>query len=384
MHLVFRLLKPFTGLIIVALMAWYFSDLLLYIIIAAVLSVVSRPMARYLKTLQFRKLRFSHSAAAALTLLIVILIAVSFMLFFVPLINRQALMISSIDTVAVSNYFSGFLTDIEGFLATYNILPAGQSLNSYIEEQLIQLIGIINFGSIFGGLISTTGTIFMGTFTVLFLTFFFLSDETLLRNSVMAIVPENNQEGFGQVLSDSRVLLTRYLLGVVFELISMMTIISITLSILGIPNALLIGFLGGLMNIIPYLGPLIGASIGIVLGVVSVLSMGTFDQLWTTILFILLTFSGANLIDNLLLQPLIYSKSVKAHPIEILLVIIMAGKLAGIGGMILAIPVYTIIRLMLRQFLSHSRIVAALTRSMDSKDDEHIVGAHTADENNKE
>jgi len=383
MHLVFRLLKPFTGLIIVALMAWYFSDLLLYIIIAAVLSVVSRPMARYLKTLQFRKLRFSHSAAA-LTLLIVILIAVSFMLFFVPLINRQALMISSIDTVAVSNYFSGFLTDIEGLLATYNILPAGQSLNSYIEEQLIQLIGIINFGSIFGGLISTTGTIFMGTFTVLFLTFFFLSDETLLRNSVMAIVPENNQEGFGQVLSDSRVLLTRYLLGVVFELISMMTIISITLSILGIPNALLIGFLGGLMNIIPYLGPLIGASIGIVLGVVSVLSMGTFDQLWTTILFILLTFSGANLIDNLLLQPLIYSKSVKAHPIEILLVIIMAGKLAGIGGMILAIPVYTIIRLMLRQFLSHSRIVAALTRSMDSKDDEHIVGAHTADENNKE
>lgn len=306
------------------------------------------------------------------------------MLFFVPLINRQALMISSIDTVAVSNYFSGFLTDIEGLLATYNILPAGQSLNSYIEEQLIQLIGIINFGSIFGGLISTTGTIFMGTFTVLFLTFFFLSDETLLRNSVMAIVPENNQEGFGQVLSDSRVLLTRYLLGVVFELISMMTIISITLSILGIPNALLIGFLGGLMNIIPYLGPLIGASIGIVLGVVSVLSMGTFDQLWTTILFILLTFSGANLIDNLLLQPLIYSKSVKAHPIEILLVIIMAGKLAGIGGMILAIPVYTIIRLMLRQFLSHSRIVAALTRSMDSKDDEHIVGAHTADENNKE
>jgi len=348
MHLVFRLLKPFTGLIIVALMAWYFSDLLLYIIIAAVLSVVSRPMARYLKTLQFRKLRFSHSAAAALTLLIVILIAVSFMLFFVPLINRQALMISSIDTVAVSNYFSGFLTDIEGLLATYNILPAGQSLNSYIEEQLIQLIGIINFGSIFGGLISTTGTIFMGTFTVLFLTFFFLSDETLLRNSVMAIVPENNQEGFGQVLSDSRVLLTRYLLGVVFELISMMTIISITLSILGIPNALLIGFLGGLMNIIPYLGPLIGASIGIVLGVVSVLSMGTFDQLWTTILFILLTFSGANLIDNLLLQPLIYSKSVKAHPIEILLVIIMAGKLAGIGGMILAIPVYTIIRLMIK------------------------------------
>lgn len=385
MSLIYRLIKPFIGLIVVGLMAWYFSDLLLYIIIAAVLSIVSRPMLRYLRSIQIGRLKINQSLAAALTLMAVILIAISFLMFIVPLVNRQAMMISSIDTVAVSNYFSAFLRDIEGMLSTYNILPAGQTLNSYIEEQLIHLIGMINFSSIFGGLISTTGTIFMGTFTVLFLTFFFLSDQTLLRNSVLAIIPEKNQDGLGQVLSESRILLTRYLLGVLFELISMMTIISVTLSILGIPNALLIGFLGGLMNVIPYLGPLIGASIGIILGIVSVLSTGAFDLLWSHALLILLTFIGANLIDNILLQPLIYSKSVKAHPIEILLVIIMAGKLAGIGGMVLAIPVYTVLRLLMRQFLSSSKIVAALTRSMDETHKEHLKkhNANNFQENTK-
>jgi predicted PurR-regulated permease PerM len=383
MPLMLRLLKPFAGLIIVGLMAWYFSDLLIYIIIAAGLSVISRPLSRQIKSIRIGRFGINQSASALITLLLVLMVAASFLMFIVPLVNKQAMMISSIDAEAVSKYFSGFLTEIQKLLITYHLLQPDQSLTSFIEEQLIRLFGMVNIGSIFGGLINTTGTIFMGTFIIIFLTFFFMRDENLIRMSLMAIVPEKNQVDFGHVLSESRVLLTRYLLGILLELIAMMTLITLGLSIFGIQNALLIGFLGGLMNIIPYLGPLIGASIGVILGVVSVLSMGAYDQLWTIVLFILITFSGANLIDNILLQPVIYSKSVKAHPIEILLVIIMAGKLAGIGGMILAIPVYTVLRLLLRQFLGKSRIVAALTRSMDSQDDEHTNNTQIRGNNDK-
>jgi predicted PurR-regulated permease PerM len=383
MPLMLRLLKPFAGLIIVGLMAWYFSDLLIYIIIAAGLSVISRPLSRQIKSIRIGRFGINQSASALITLLLVLMVAASFLMFIVPLVNKQAMMISSIDTEAVSKYFSGFLTEIQKLLITYHLLQPDQSLTSFIEEQLIRLFGMVNIGSIFGGLINTTGTIFMGTFIIIFLTFFFMRDENLIRMSLMAIVPEKNQVDFGHVLSESRVLLTRYLLGILLELIAMMTLITLGLSIFGIQNALLIGFLGGLMNIIPYLGPLIGASIGVILGVVSVLSMGAYDQLWTIVLFILITFSGANLIDNILLQPVIYSKSVKAHPIEILLVIIMAGKLAGIGGMILAIPVYTVLRLLMRQFLGKSRIVAALTRSMDSQDDEHTNNTQIRGNNDK-
>ena len=168
-------------------------------------------------------------------------------------------------------------------------------------------------------------------------------------------------------MTDSRRLLTRYFLGILLELTSMMTLIGIGLTIFGVKNALVIGFLGGLMNIIPYLGPIIGATLGMVLGVISVLSLAQYDLVFVTLITILGVFAGANLVDNIVLQPLIYSKSVKAHPVEIFLVIIMAGKVAGIGGMIIAIPTYTVLRVLARQFLSQIKIVKVLTGNMQMK-----------------
>ncbi|HPE43033.1 MAG TPA: AI-2E family transporter, partial [Bacteroidales bacterium] len=209
-----------------------------------------------------------------------------------------------------------------------------------------------------------TSSILMGIFIVLFLSFFFLKDPNLLRSIIMAITPELYVKDVQVVLTDSRILLTRYLLGILLELASMMTIISLTLTAFGVQNAIIIGFLGGLMNIIPYLGPIIGASIGVTLGIISVLSSGHYDAVLITTLIIIGTFVIANLLDNILLQPIIYSKSVKAHPIEIFLVIIMAGKVFGVAGMIIAIPTYTIIRVIARQFLSQLKFVKALTENM--------------------
>lgn len=150
----------------------------------------------------------------------------------------------------------------------------------------------------------------------------------------------------------------------------MMTLITIGLSVFGIENAIIIGFLGGLMNIIPYLGPMIGASIGVIIGTISVLSLGYYDQVIATTLIIVGTFAAANTIDNILLQPLIYAKSVKAHPIEIFLVIIIAGKIGGVVGMIIAIPTYTLIRIVARQFLSQLKFVKVLTESLQIDNEE--------------
>jgi predicted PurR-regulated permease PerM len=75
-------------------------------------------------------------------------------------------------------------------------------------------------------------------------------------------------------------------------------------------------------------------------------------------------FAAANLIDNTVLQPLIYSNSVKAHPVEIFLVILIAGSLAGIPGMILAIPTYTMLRVIAKEFLSQFKVVQSLTRNI--------------------
>lgn len=364
MNAFLNFLKPLTGLIIFILLGWYFSDILSYIIISAVLSLLGRPLVNRLEKLRVYRFKINSAIAAGISLIVMIMVFGLFILFIVPLISNQARIIANIDTDAVSNYFSEPLNNIYAFLVNYNVLNADQSITLFFEQQLNQLLDVAHFTNFFGHLISATSSILMGVFIVLFLTFFFLKDPNLLRSIIMSITPEAYTKDVQLVMTDSRILLTRYFLGIILELTSMMTIISLTLTAFGIQNAIIIGFLGGLMNIIPYLGPIIGASIGVTLGVISVLSSGYYDAVFITSLIILGTFSIANVIDNILLQPIIYSKSVKAHPIEIFLVIIMAGKVFGIAGMIIAIPTYTVFRVIAKQFLSQFKFIQALTENM--------------------
>lgn len=364
MNAFFRFLKPLTGVILISFMAWYFSDIFMYIIISALLSLVGRPLSSRLQQLHIGKFRINQAGAATITLISMLLVFGLFILFIVPLISRQAIIITDIDTEAVTAYFAEPLNAVYKFLVQYNVLQADQSIGVFIEQQLNQILDVTHFTNVFGQLLSATSTIFMGLFIVLFLTFFFLKDPNLLRSIIMALTPEQYVKDMQIIMTDSRILLTRYFLGILLELASMMTIISLVLTFFGVKNGIIIGFLGGLMNIIPYLGPIIGATIGITLGVISVLSSGQFDLVGLTAIIIAATFIAANVLDNILLQPIIYSKSVKAHPIEIFLVIIMAGKVAGIFGMVIAIPTYTIFRVVARQFLSQLKFIQALTENM--------------------
>lgn len=364
MNAFFRFLKPLTGVILISFMAWYFSDIFMYIIISALLSLVGRPLSSRLQQLHIRKFRINQAGAATITLISMLLVFGLFILFIVPLISRQAIIITDIDTEAVTAYFAEPLNAVYKFLVQYNVLQADQSIGVFIEQQLNQILDVTHFTNIFGQLLSATSTIFMGLFIVLFLTFFFLKDPNLLRSIIMALTPEQYVKDIQIIMTDSRILLTRYFLGILLELASMMTIISLVLTFFGVKNGIIIGFLGGLMNIIPYLGPIIGATIGITLGVISVLSSGQFDLVGLTAIIIAATFIAANVLDNILLQPIIYSKSVKAHPIEIFLVIIMAGKVAGIFGMVIAIPTYTVFRVVARQFLSQLKFIQVLTENM--------------------
>lgn len=345
-------------------MAWYFSDIFTFIVISAILSLIGRPLSSRLQRIRIKKFRVNATFAAGITILSMLLVSFLIILFIVPLISRQASIISNIDTEAVSAYFAEPFNDFYHLLVRYNVLQPNQSIGLFFEDQLNQLLSVAHFKNLFGHLLNATSTVFMGLFIVLFLTFFFLKDPNLLRSIIMSLTPEKYVKDIKVVMTDSRLLLTRYLLGIMLELALMMTFITLGLMFFGVQNALIIGFLGGLMNIIPYLGPIIGVSIGILLGIISVLSSGDFDMVGITTLFIAGTFIVANIVDNILLQPFIYSKSVKAHPIEIFLVIIMAGKVGGIFGMVIAIPAYTVFRVVARQFLSQLKFIQALTENM--------------------
>lgn len=376
-----KILKPLTGLLLFLFLGWYFFDILAYVIIAAVISLLGRPLVQMLQSMHIKKIKLNAAISAAITLLSFIFIVSLFVLFIVPLISDQANMIANIDNEAVSSYFATTIVDLQTFMVSYGFINQGQDMMLMAEQQLSDFLDLAHFTNFFGQLLSATSGLLMGTFIVLFLSFFFLKEPQLLRSFILALVPEPYEDDAKLVMTDSRKLLTRYFLGILLELTSMMTLIAIGLTIFGIKNALVIGFLGGLMNIIPYLGPIIGATLGVVLGMISVLSLAQYDLVLVTIVTILGVFAGANLVDNIVLQPLIYSKSVKAHPVEIFLVIIMAGKVAGIGGMIIAIPTYTVLRVLARQFLSQIKIVKVLTGNMQMK--QHVKHHPKEDKTNE-
>jgi len=361
---IFQYIKPLVGFMVVIFMGWYFSDVLAYIIIATFLSMMGTPLVKWIDQIQIRKWKIPHSLSAVISLLVMIFIFSLFMVLIVPLIIRQGNIISTIDVNELIAHYQESMDKLDAFLVQYNVINSGETLAIYLQSQILDVISLARFTNFFTNIISTTGSLFMGGFIVLFLTYYFLVDENLLKNFVLILSPEKYAEDLDKALHDSKFLLVRYFHGILVEIIIMMTLETIGLLILGVPNALLIGFFGGLMNVIPYLGPLIGMLIGAILAILSVVSAGEYNLLIFTFFSVIGVFGGANMIDNFILQPVIYSKSVKAHPVEVFLAIILGGKIAGISGMILAIPTYTIIKVVARQFMQRMKLVKYLTSRM--------------------
>ena len=357
-------LKPLTAIAVMLFMAWYFSDIVTYVIIATLLSLMGNPLVKRLNKIKFGKRSIPHGLSATITLFTMILIFGLFVLIIVPLIIQQANVIASIDVNAAVNHYRGPMEQLNEFLVQYNVISSGETIAMYVESQITNLLDLTQFTNFFANLVTATGSVFMGTFIILFLTFYFLLEENLMKKFIIILTPDDQVENIERVMHDSKTLLVRYFHGILLEIIIMMTIESAGLLIFGVPNAILIGFFGGLMNVIPYLGPIIGATLGIILASLSELSVGNYDQLFITIFTVAAVFAGANMIDNFVLQPQIYSRNVKAHPVEVFLVIIVGGKLAGIAGMILAIPTYTIVKVIARQFARRIKLVQFLTSKM--------------------
>jgi len=166
------------------------------------------------------------------------------------------------------------------------------------------------------------------------------------------------------VISATKELLARYIYGIIVQVVLVAIIITLGMTIIGVENALLIGLFAGIVNIIPYVGPPLGALFASIVAITFNLDMNFYEFLLPMILQIVAVFALTQLVDNMLLQPYIFSNSVKAHPLEIFLVILMAGTLSGIPGMILAIPSYVILRVIAKEFLSEFKLVKALTKNI--------------------
>jgi predicted PurR-regulated permease PerM len=336
-----------------------------WILIAAIVSFIGQPIALFFERIRIRGYKIPRTLAALLAMLVIIIVFFGFLSIFVPLIVSQASTIAEIDMDKLSESLEGPVHWIDDKLRAFGVIPDGVPVQKYLISQAKSIVGLGSVGSVLANIISMAGNIFIGVFSIFFISFFFIKDENMFEDDLLLVVPDKHHHSTHVVIEDSKLLLKRYFIGIIVEVFSVMLLIALGLWIFGVKNALLIGFFGGLFNIIPYLGPIIGTAIGMLLGITSALADGGYNDLMPVFFKLLGVFVVSQLIDNNILVPLIYAKSVKSHPLEIFLVIVMGGSLAGIVGMLLAVPVYTVLRVIAREFFQQFRVVQKITETMD-------------------
>jgi predicted PurR-regulated permease PerM len=338
----------------------YFSNIIVYLIVAFIISMIGKPVVHFLET----RLRIPNTWSCLITLITFACAFAGFVWLVVPLVSTQINVFQEIDFSKLSQDLSIALSQFQNYLWKYGLMPSDQTLEQSMTVGIQQLISSIHFEVVFSNILSMLSGLFIGVFSIVFVAFFFLKDQSLFYEILLLFVPERYEKQAENIIDNSQKMLTRYFVGLLTEVVSMMILLSFSMWVLGVKNAVLLGFLGGLLNVIPYLGPVIGAALASVLAYTAALSGGFSPETTWVVVKVVVAFSLCNLIDNFVIQPFLYSRSVKAHPLEIFIVIMMAGTLAGVAGMILAIPVYTLGRIVAKEFFKHSKFVSKITQRM--------------------
>lgn len=349
-------------LVIAAILIYYFRTIVGYVLIAWVISMLGDPlMDILLKKGRLNRFKFGNSLSAIIVLALFVIFIVSIFSVFVPLIVEQARNVSSVDFQAVGQALAEPINSINERLYSWGIINEVTSPTEQIQDLANKYLAPTLVGDIFGSVIGFAGNFVVTIFSVLFIAFFFLKERGLFGSFMNAVVPRGQEDRTSAAIDEIAQLLTRYFGGIVLQIIAISAFVSITLGVLGIKNALLIGFFAAIINVIPYVGPIIGATFGVMVTISANLDLDFYTQMLPLILQVIAVFACMQMLDNFLLQPFIFSNSVKAHPLEIFLIILVGGQLGGILGMVLAIPTYTVLRVIAKVFLSEFKVVQKIT-----------------------
>jgi predicted PurR-regulated permease PerM len=353
------ILRAIGTLILAALLLYFLyqiQNVLIYLIVSLILTLISIPILDFLK----KKLKCKHTLATIVVLAIYVLVMLGFIMMFIPLIISQGQNLSLLNTAEIEKNSQELIKQMNTFLEQHHI-------DSSTIFDVKNFKSVINFNIIPNFLNSVMGTISnfgMGLGAVFFITFFFLKDKTIFLNGAKLLIPDTHEEKVLNSLDKINLLLSRYFIGLLIQLFIVFILYTIVLFIFGIPNVFVIAFLCAVLNIIPYLGPLIASVLAAILTMISNLGSDFQSEILPTTIYVLIGFWIVQLIDNNFSQPIIFSKSVSSHPLEIFLVILIAGFSSGILGMIIAVPLYTIIKVISKEFFPDNKFIQLITKNI--------------------
>jgi predicted PurR-regulated permease PerM len=356
------------GIVLLIAGVWYFREIVVYILVAGVLSIIGRPLVDLFTRIKIRNIVFPKSIAALLTLVIIWGLIIAFFAIFIPLVTSQINKLSTIDSNKLVQLIEEPINRLEAIIRAFNKdFSSEMSIQDYVVAKVAGVLNINLIQGIISSLASILGNVIIAAFSISFITFFFLKDQPLFFETIIIWIPDRYVENVTRALYSVKRLLTRYFIGIMIQSTCIMILITTGMSIVGIDfqQAVVMGLIVGILNIIPYVGPWLGFFISITMGIASHMNMDFNTVVLPLVWYMVIVVALTQTIDNVVFQPVIFSSSVRAHPLEIFIVILAAGFVAGVPGMILGIPTYTVLRVFAREFFNNLKAVQRITSSLE-------------------
>lgn len=356
-------------LAIIATVCWYIRSVLGYIILAALVSVLATPVCDLTCRIHIKGHYCPRWLGTIVSMLTVFLILAGAITLIVPLVTSISQDISKASVNDIAQSVSVPLANFNNWIVrTVPKVGPDFKIENFALTQIQGMFNPEDLTAVVGSVTSSVARLGVGLFAIIFISFFFIKSPGLITSVTTALVPDRYETQIKDSLQESGTLISRYFIGMAIEVLGVALLNFLGLLIIGkmgFKYSLGIALMTGVMNIIPYIGPLIGGILGVSLSLVikyvCTTSFGLAVGFLPFILILAAIFMFTQLIDNYVYQPLIYSNSVKVHPLEIFVVFLIAGQIGGMAGMFAAIPAYTVLRVIAKQFLGDVKVVKKLT-----------------------
>ena len=359
------------GIGIIGALCWYFRSVIIYILAAVVVSLIAKPVMGGLQKIRIKGKKAPDWFLAAFSLTLVITIILTILTLIIPIVSGILKGISFGNIENAAGQIAVPLSHLNDFLkSTFPQLGNEFRIEMLLGQELQKLFDASAISSMIGSATSFLTSLGIGLFSVIFIGFFFIKDDGLFTEIVCALVPAKHEKNTEKAIADIGHLLSRYFIGVMIEVcgVALLNFLGLLLiARMGFNAAIGIAFLTGILNIIPYVGPLMGGVLGTLLCLIlkysSITPLGLDVSFWMFTVILIAIFCFTQLVDNFLYQPLIYSTSIKSKPLEIFIVLLIVGHMGGPLSMIIAIPCYTVVRVIAFRFFRRYKAIRRLIPS---------------------
>lgn len=351
------LVKSVVILSFLGLLTWILFKIklgLLYIFISLILTLIVNPLNKFFKY----KFKINNTLSSIFSISFLISFFSLVIGLFVPILSKQGKNLSLLNTIEFREKFNITRDSILNYFESQNT-----SLLDFFTE--LNLISEIDFGfvtKLFNSIVSQVGGLSIGILSVLFITFFLIKDGDSIFKYFLSQFPSKQRKKLSQSFLKIENLLTRYFSGVLIQISILFIFYFLLLLILDVENSIAIAFICAVLNIMPYVGPFISIVLMIILAATNNLDTFIFYEFLLNSFWLFSGFTIIQLIDNFLLQPYIFSSSIKSHPLEVFVVIIFSGLLFGIFGLIIAIPLYTTFKVIYNSFFDTKKLLQELLK----------------------